>query len=570
MTDKKKEKPLKPSDLYKKPKKEKPVKIKKEKPPKVKKEKVKYTSIGGQALIEGIMMRSPHKIAMATRMSDDSIDIEEIKVKSLKDKHKLFGLPLIRGVIGFIDSMRMGYSTLMKSAEKSALGLDDDPTENPSKFEKWLDDKLTDNAIKVFSWIASFLGIVLAAFLFMYLPSLLFNGLKSLVGESIDLWRAVFEGFIRIGIFILYIFLVSRIKEMRRVFQYHGAEHKTIFCFENKLPLTVENVKVQSRFHPRCGTSFIVVMLVIGMMVSFSISFFTKLSDNIWVWTTVKFLTIPILMALGYEFIKFAGKHDNIIIRILSAPGLWMQRLTTVEPDDSQIEVGIASFLAVLPEADNINPDEYDFPYVKALIEERDLKVNIDSSIDDILPDIDFDEQDDDSSVAKQFVTTVANEEFEQEMINIEEQFPAVELDKRQSKIYETIDDASIKEDKKPLEPDKKITVEPIKIKPLKEINSEFKEKSISKTKPEKTKKNKAPKKSIKFTKPAFLDFNKNKDKNDSDNKKDDKKSKLFIDFSKDAEIHEKNKEKAKEAAKETLETLESIYDDKPNDKSNN
>ena len=314
-------------------------------------EKRKWTSIGGQALIEGVMMRGPHKTVLSVRKPDGTIHTEEASAVSKPDaKPSVVGkIPLVRGVVGFVQSLVIGYKCLMRSAELA--GLDDlEEEEEPSKFEAWLTRTFGDQLMKGIMVIASVLGIALSVFLFMYLPALMFNGLQSLFGEGIANFRALFEGVVKILIFLVYMILVSRMKEIHRVFQYHGAEHKSIFCFEAGEELTVENVRRQSRFHPRCGTSFLIVMLLVGILVSFLFSYFTDLDNNIYIWTPVKILMVPLILALGYEFIRYAGRHDNLLTRVLSAPGLWMQRLTTSEPDDSMIEVAIASLKAVIPE----------------------------------------------------------------------------------------------------------------------------------------------------------------------------------------------------------------------------
>lgn len=312
--------------------------------------KRKWTSIGGQALIEGVMMRGPQKTVLSVRKPDGTIHTEEASAAKSGAMSPVWGkIPLVRGVVSFIQSLLIGYKCLMRSAELS--GLEDlEEEEEPSKFEAWLTRTFGDKLMKGIMAIAAVLGVALSIFLFMYLPALLFNGLQALFGEGIANLRALFEGVVKILIFLLYMFLVSRMKEIHRVFQYHGAEHKSIFCFEAGEELTVENVRKQSRFHPRCGTSFLIVMLLVGILVSFLFSYFTDLDNNIYIWTPVKILMIPLIMALGYEFIRYAGRHDNLVTRILSAPGLWMQRLTTSEPDDSMIEVAIASLKAVIPE----------------------------------------------------------------------------------------------------------------------------------------------------------------------------------------------------------------------------
>lgn len=308
--------------------------------------------IGGQALIEGVMMRGPKGTALAVRVPSGEIETEDLDCVDIKGKSGFFRIPLIRGIVGFIESLLTGFKALMRSAEKAGIDLEEDDGEEASKFEKWITDKLGDKLMGVLTSIAAVLGVVLAVFLFMYLPSLLFSLLQGAVGDQIANLRAVFEGVLKIAIFIGYIALVARMKEIGRVFQYHGAEHKTIFCYENGLDLTVENVRKQSRFHPRCGTSFLVLMLLVSILISSLLVYFTDLDNNNMVWVPIKILILPVIMGVGYEIIRFAGRHDNLLTRILSAPGMWTQRLTTKEPDDSMIEVAIQSVMAVLPEED--------------------------------------------------------------------------------------------------------------------------------------------------------------------------------------------------------------------------
>lgn len=303
------------------------------------------TSIGGQALIEGIMMRGPKKTAIAVRTPDGEISKEEIEVKTLTEKHKILRLPFLRGIAGFIDSMVLGYKSLAISAEKAFT--EEELEEEESKFEKWLEEKFGDKVLNIVMGFASVLGILLAVGLFVAFPTYIFNLSAAAFPKLYDsmITRSVFEGILRIIIFLGYIIICSQIKEMKRVFQYHGAEHKTIFCYENSEELTVENVRKQSRFHPRCGTSFIVLMLIIGIIVGFFIPIVNPILRSI-----VKISCFPIIVSIGYELIKLCSKHDNIITRIIAAPGLWMQRITTKEPDDQMIEVAIESIKMVIPE----------------------------------------------------------------------------------------------------------------------------------------------------------------------------------------------------------------------------
>lgn len=313
------------------------------------------TSVGGQALIEGIMMQGPKGAAVSVRTPDGEIDTEMVNFKHAKDKFKPLGWPLIRGVVAYIESMIFGYKCLMMSAEKSGLEDLEDSEENMSKFDKWLNDHIDKKVLGVLTGIASVLGMLIAFLLFFYLPTIAVNFLNKISGEVLTNYRALFEGIIRMIIFVAYIALVSLMKDIKRTFMYHGAEHKTIFCYEKGCELTVENVKKMSRFHPRCGTSFIFVILIISVVISSAISvIWPELRDTTVLWIAIKILILPLITGLSYEFIKYAGRHDNIIVKILAAPGLWMQRLTTKEPDDDMIEVALAAFKAVITD----NPED--------------------------------------------------------------------------------------------------------------------------------------------------------------------------------------------------------------------
>ncbi len=313
------------------------------------------TSVGGQALIEGIMMQGPKGAAVSVRTPDGSIDTEMVDFKHAKDKFKPLGWPLIRGVVAYIESMIFGYKCLMMSAEKSGLEDIEDDEANMSKLDKWLNAHINKKVMGVLTGVASILGMLLAFGLFFYLPTVCVNFINKLSGEALTNYRALFEGIIRMIIFVIYIALVSLMKDIKRTFMYHGAEHKTIFCYENGCELTVENIRKQSRFHPRCGTSFIFVIIIISVVISSAISVIApELRDQTIIWMAIKILILPLITGLSYEFIKYAGRHDNIFVRILAAPGLWMQRLTTKEPDDDMIEVAIASFKAVITE----NPED--------------------------------------------------------------------------------------------------------------------------------------------------------------------------------------------------------------------
>lgn len=316
---------------------------------------IRKTAVGGQALIEGIMMMHPKgKAAVSVRTADGSIDTEMLEVKHIKDKIKFLGWPLIRGVVNYIESMMFGYKCLMISAEKSGLE-DIEEEENPSKLDKWLNDHLNKKVMGAITAVASVLGMALAFLLFFYLPTIAVDFINKLAGEALTNFRALFEGVIRMAIFVAYIALVSLMKDIRRTFMYHGAEHKTIFCYEKGLELTVENVKKMSRFHPRCGTSFIFVIIIISVIISSAISVaFPFLRNQTIIWMAIKLLILPLITGISYEFIRYAGKHDNLLVKVLAAPGLWMQKLTTKEPDDDMIEVALAAFTAVIDGEDDV------------------------------------------------------------------------------------------------------------------------------------------------------------------------------------------------------------------------
>lgn len=374
----------------------------------------KRTSIGGQALIEGIMMRGPKVSAMAVRNTKGEIVIERSEITS-SNRPKILKLPVIRGVFNFIDSMRIGYKCLMRSAEISGLdeleeelarekeakkqakrankkgALSNEVRERPDvttnseevlsynaaepvnvveetadtakddASEKKKDKKKNSFLVSAVMVIASVLGICLSIGLFIMLPTFIYDWVTRLLpfmvtdNLAIDsLIKSFFEGILKIAVLVGYMALVTLMKDIRRTFQYHGAEHKTIFCYENGLDLTVDNVRKQRRFHPRCGTSFLVLMLLVGMFVSFFIDpiFYLTIGylPHAAIRALIKLLLLPITMGIGYELIKFAGRHENTFTRIISAPGLWLQRVTVLEPTDDMIECAIAAFVEVIPE----------------------------------------------------------------------------------------------------------------------------------------------------------------------------------------------------------------------------
>lgn len=304
----------------------------------------KKTSIGGQALIEGIMMRGPKRTVMAVRKTDGTIDISERTFTNFKEKYPILKLPIIRGVAGFIESMTVGYKAMMASAEISGY-LDEEELQT----EK--DKKNQGTLMTVITVVASVLAIILSVGLFIYLPSLAFKGINFLVGGVLSPIQSLFEGILKIIIFLGYMLAVSYMKDIDRVFRYHGAEHKTIFCYEAGEELTVENVRTKGRFHPRCGTSFMILMLIVSIFVTFILDAIVPwLKGVLWLRTIVKLLLVPVICGIGYELIKICGKYDNTLTRIVATPGLWIQRITVKEPDDSMIEIAIAAMKVVIPE----------------------------------------------------------------------------------------------------------------------------------------------------------------------------------------------------------------------------
>ena len=304
------------------------------------------TMCGGQALIEGIMMRGPKKQSIVVRKPDGELEIQEKELKLIKDRYPILGLPLIRGVVTFCDSMYNGVTALMFSAE--FVPEEGEEEEESSKFESWLNNKLgSEKATAFFTTLAVILGLAMSIGLFFLLPTLLGTAI-TLVTDSM-LARNLAESVLKILIFVSYLALCSRMKEMKRVFSYHGAEHKTIFCYEAGLPLTVENVRKQPRHHPRCGTSFLFMVIAISILVSTAVFAIWPVHNAI-----LRFLAhlamLPLIVGISYEFNRWAGRHDGFVTKILTAPGLWLQNFTTFEPDDSMIEVGIKALELVLPE----------------------------------------------------------------------------------------------------------------------------------------------------------------------------------------------------------------------------
>ncbi len=299
------------------------------------------TSIGGQALIEGIMMRGPQTSAMAIRLPNNEISLETWQTNKGGIVPWYKKTPFIRGSFNFVDTLKLGYKCLMQSAEKSGFDM-----EEPSKFEKKLAQLLGKNLTSVVSILAVILGTGLAVLLFMVLPAALTGLLAPVLPGKLGL--SIVEGLLKIMIFLLYLAGVSRVSDIKRVFEYHGAEHKTIACYEGNQELTVENIRGYSRFHPRCGTSFLLIVMVVSILVSSVVTW-----NNLLIRILLKLLMLPVVVGISYEIIKAAGRYDNPLTRVVSAPGLWLQRLTTNEPDDSQIEIAVAAMQPCIPEDPN-------------------------------------------------------------------------------------------------------------------------------------------------------------------------------------------------------------------------
>ena len=297
------------------------------------------TSIGGQALMEGILMRGPDKQAVVCRTKDGIVEKTE-PIKPLKERCALFGWPIVRGVAVFADSMLKG----MRALTYSASLLPEDEQEEPTKFDIWLDKRLgSERAEKAVIALAAVLGVLLAIGLFIFLPTFLIGLIPGLEGEFA--LRNLLEGLLKLVILLVYLYLCSRMKDMKRLFSYHGAEHKTIFCYEKGLPLTVENVRPQSRFHPRCGTSFLLVAIIVGILVGLLIQI-----DNTLLRMLCRLALLPLIVGISYEINRWAGRHDNVLSSVLSWPGRQLQHLTTSEPDDGMMECAIRALELVIPE----------------------------------------------------------------------------------------------------------------------------------------------------------------------------------------------------------------------------
>ena len=306
------------------------------------KDNIHRTMIGGQAVIEGVMMRGPRNTAMAVRRADGNIDLERWENTSVKDRCPLLRAPILRGVVRFVEMMIVGYKSLMSSAD---IASEDEAVEEgpqPAEQKDRKKNEASERAVEIGSML---IGLVIALLLFSVLPSVLIKYLFVGLGGFV---RTLFEGIVRIAIFVLYLFAISKMKDISRLYEYHGAEHKTIYCYEHGCELTPENAAKFTRFHPRCGTSFLLIVLIVSILV-FSLLRVTW--SSVWLRVLIKLALLPLIVGISYEIIKFAGRHDNGVMRFILAPGLWMQRLTTREPDAGQLETAICSLKAVLTDS---------------------------------------------------------------------------------------------------------------------------------------------------------------------------------------------------------------------------
>ncbi len=309
------------------------------------------TSIGGQAVMEGVMMRGPYKTTVAVRKPDGEIT-RKIEENGTKTRSKFFRLPIVRGCVNFIDSLVIGMKALMYSAE--FVDIEDDEEEAESKFDKWLEDKFGDKIKDIVIYVSIAISLLFSIVMFMILPTFVTKGFEK-IGEIVPplsaltashIFTSLFEGIVRMVIFIGYLAIVSNMKDIKRVYQYHGAEHKTIACYEAGEELTVENIKKHTRFHPRCGTSFLLFVMIVSILL------FALLPrvDMVLLRVVMRLALLPVVAGLSYELIKWAGRSRNKCVKLMSKPGLWLQKLTTREPDESMIEVAIASMEPCIPE----------------------------------------------------------------------------------------------------------------------------------------------------------------------------------------------------------------------------
>ena len=320
----------------------------------------RLNKVGGQAVLEGVMMKAGNTTVTTCRKEDGSLVVTDDSFTSIRKKHKILDLPIVRGVVNFVEMMMLSMKTLKNSAD--ALGIEEEET----KFEKWLKEKLGVKATDFVMGISLVLGLALSLGLFLGLPILVTAGINWLItffgGDPMgDVVKSVVEGLVKVAIFVGYLALVSLMPDIKRTFMYHGAEHKSIACFEAGDELTPENAMKHKRFHPRCGTSFMFLMILIGVVAGICIRLVIPNIDT-WLYTLIRIAILPILMGVGYEIIMIAGKHDNWFTRAISAPGLWVQRITTKEPTLDMLEVAIVSIKCALRD---------EFPEFKEFFEER-------------------------------------------------------------------------------------------------------------------------------------------------------------------------------------------------------
>ena len=302
------------------------------------------TSIGGQAVIEGVMMRGPKESAIAVRKPDGEIIVEKKPINSFVAKYKINKIPFVRGAFSFVESLIEGTKALMFSAEFVDIEEDDTKKKKEEMTEEEIEklEKKEKKSLTIAIYFSVVLALVFSIGVFMLLPAAIIEGVRHFV-ELNQVVVSLFEGILRILIFLGYVIAVSKMEDIKRVFQYHGAEHKTIFCYEAGEELTVENVRKQKRLHPRCGTSFLIFVMIVSIILFSFIS-----AENAVMRVLIRLLLLPVVAGISYELIKFAGRHSGPVVDFISAPGMWLQKITTNEPDDSQIEVAIESMKAVL------------------------------------------------------------------------------------------------------------------------------------------------------------------------------------------------------------------------------
>ena len=315
--------------------------------------------VGGQAVLEGVMMKAGDRTVTTCRKPDGSIYVNDAKFVSVRQKNKLLNIPILRGVVNFIEMMKLSISTMTAAAE--ALGIEE---EEETKFEKWLKKHFKASIVDFIMVVGIVLAVALSLVLFLGLPTWISQLLNTYIfAGKLGVWTAVTEGILKVGIFLTYLWAVSLMPDIKRTFMYHGAEHKSIACFEAGDELTPENAAKHTRFHPRCGTSFMFLTILIGVLAGFLIKFaIPGIEDRFWPYLGLRLLILLPLMGLGYEVIRLAGKHDNVATRIMSAPGIWAQRLTTKEPTDNMLEIAIISLKCALRD---------EFPEFKEFYESR-------------------------------------------------------------------------------------------------------------------------------------------------------------------------------------------------------